>query len=328
MHVVVPFAVPMSPAGVAAWRALAWPGLARWWRAGATPLRWVGAADSFSAPHEHAVAQALGWTDVDDGCIPLAPLQAADDGVPDAGRPLALMSPAHWHLGTEQIGMTDPEALELDEATSRALLADIAPLFTSEGFDVAWGAPTRWYVAHDEMALSPTASLDRVIGRNVDPWLGTGARRIRRLQNEVQMLLHAHPQNVRREGLGLPAVNSVWFSGSGPRRPAPDRGAWPRVESRLRRPALAEDWAAWTDAWHRLDADWAAAPPAMLTLCGERGWVRLVRCDEASTPSATSDASHAPGVLQRLGRWASGWTRSAAARAPARPADWAALEGL
>jgi hypothetical protein len=112
-----------------------------------------------------------------------------------------------------------------------------------------------------------------VIGRNVDRWLGSGARLIRRLQNEAQMLLHEHPLNAERERRGLLAVNSFWLSGAG--LPQPVSGTAPRVDDRLRRHALADDWAGWAKAWEQIDDELAATPPQSLTLCGERGFVRF-----------------------------------------------------
>jgi hypothetical protein len=146
-----------------------------------------------------------------------------------------------------------------------------------------WGAPLRWYLAHESLATLATASPDRVIGRNVDAWLGSAsaARRLRRLQNELQMLLYTHPLNDERAARGLLPVNSFWLSGCGVAQPA--TGAAPVVDERLRGPALAEDWAAWVKAWDTLDAGplrellCAAESGAVcsLTLCGERGAVRL-----------------------------------------------------
>ena len=146
-----------------------------------------------------------------------------------------------------------------------------------------YGTPTAWYLAHESLAGLATASPDRVIGRNVDPWLTPGpeARRLRRLQNEVQMRLHDHPLNAAREAEGRLPVNSVWISGCG----VAQRSGWPpglQLDDRLRRPALAEDWAAWSDAWQALDAGPLAelcremkAEDAALTLCGERDALTL-----------------------------------------------------
>jgi hypothetical protein len=326
MHVVVPFAVPSSDAARSVWRALSWSGARRWWEPRRRVAREVGAIDDWSAPHERALAAALGWAQAADGLIPLAALAAAEDGVPDDGRPLAWLTPSHWHLGTEQIGMTDPQALQLDEATSRTLFDAAAPLFTSEGYGVAWASATRWYLMHEELATTRTASLDRVIGRNVDPWLGSGARRLRRLQNEVQMLWHDHPANTERERAGLPVVNSVWISGSGPRLalPAPSADA-PAVEPRLRSAALAEDWSAWAQAWAVLDREWGEAPPQRLTLCGEAGWATF-DLEPRGLPQSAVPAGP-PGRWGALKRWLGlqGPPRSVVPRHPAQAPE---LEGL
>ena len=42
-----------------------------------------------------------------------------------------------------------------------------------------------------------------------------GAINWMRLQNELQMVLHAHPVNAAREDAGKPTINGVWFWGGG-----------------------------------------------------------------------------------------------------------------
>jgi hypothetical protein len=164
--------------------------------------------------------------------------------------------------------------LQLGDVDSRALFDALRPLFVDEGFDLLWGAALRWYLVHDSLADWPAASLDRVIGRNIDPWITEtpGVRLWPRLQSEAQMLLHGHAVNARREARGLASVNSVWLSGCGVPHAT---HAEPQVDDRLRSPALGEDWAAWAEAWHTLDAGPIAAlldapDDTVLTLAGER----------------------------------------------------------
>lgn len=266
MHLVVAFAVPASEAGRRA--ALAEPRLAALLGRLAESGRDDGDTWALSPPHERALARAWGWAG-GDGVLPFAAHALRADGTEPGDLAWGLVTPAHWHVGTEQVSLIDPAALVLDETTSRALFDAVAPLFTGEGFAFVWGAPGRWYVAHESLAELPTASLDRVIGRNVDAWLGANpaARRVRRLQAEVQMLLHEHPVNRQREALGLLPVNSFWLSGCGVAQPV--SGEAVRLETRLRAPALAEDWPAWAKAWDVVEADAAAA--TRITLCGERG---------------------------------------------------------
>lgn len=237
---------------------------------------------SWSPPHERALAHALGWLG-SDGLWPWAAWQAAADGLDSRSGAWALVTPAHWHLGSQQLTLIDPDALLLDAAASRAFFNVVLPLFTSAGFELHWAAPLRWYAVHTGLQGLRSASLDRVIGRNVDAWLGSdpAAQRLRRLQAEVQMLLYTHPLNDDRQARQLPTVNSFWLSGCGPYQATPS--APPLIDARLRSPALNEDWAAWAKAWQALDEGPLAAllmasssgSPVHLTLCGERAALTL-----------------------------------------------------
>jgi len=280
MHLLVPFACDDSQACRHVLRDLALPNLSRLLARLEPSARDEGATSTFSPPHERALAAARGWRG-GDGALPFAARMAIEDGVDIGRHAWGLVTPAHWLLGRDHATMLDPAGLGLGEAESRALFAAIGELFASEGFAIAWGAPGRWYVGHDDLDGFATASLDRVIGRNVDRWLGETrspmGRLVRRLQSEAQLVLHAHPVNEAREGRGDPVVNSFWLSGCGRAQPV-DAAAEPSVDGTLREPLLAADWAAWAEAWQRLDAEAIArAEPgdATLTLCGERGAARF-----------------------------------------------------
>ena len=276
MHLIVPFAGVLSEAGRHTAQSLSLPSLEKLLARAHAGSAIGGDERSLSAPHEIALAHALGWP-VADGRLPLAARAAALDGVAVGERAVGLMTPVHLHLGTEQVTMTDPDTLSLDPADARALFDALQPLFVEVGFELLWGAALRWYLVHDSLAGWPAASLDRVIGRNIDPWIteAPGDHRWPRLQSEAQMLLHGHPVNTRREAQGLSAVNSVWLSGCGVSRHDAATHPAPQVDGRLRSAALGEDWAAWAEAWHALDAGPIAAlleagDDTVLTLAGER----------------------------------------------------------
>ncbi|MFZ4651246.1 MAG: hypothetical protein ACOYLV_11085 [Rubrivivax sp.] len=282
MHLLVPFAAVATLGGRAAAGALQapdLPGLVSLLAQLKPHPAVVGPAMSLTAPHEAVIGRLCGHAGAD-GTVPLAALQARRLGLHAQGSAWGRLAPAHWRLGTEQVSMLDPQALGLDEPASRAFLDSVRPLFESEGFAVHFAAPHCWLLAHPCLAGLPCASLDRVVGRNVDPWLPADprARLLRRLQNEVQMLWHAHPLNAAREARGELVVNSVWLSGCGAAAGLHEPVGLV-VEERLRAPALAEDLAAWQAAWRTLDAqllaglaDQARAGAAVtLTLCGEAG---------------------------------------------------------
>ena len=308
MHLLIPFAGVLSDAGRRAAAHLVLPQLQGLLQCLAPPQaadRDEADAWTLSPPHERAHARATGLHGAD-GCLPWAALRAADDGITTAGQAWGLVSPVHWHVGTDQVSLIDPDQLLLDDTSSRVLFAVMRDLFSGVGIALHYGAASRWYAAHPMLAGLPCASLDRVIGRNVDRWLGMAsgvdaAARVRRLQAEAQMLLYTHPLNDERSARGLLPVNSFWLSGCGfapsSELQAATPGALPlQIDTRLRVPALAENWPAWVQAWQTLDEGPIAAlhqaarsgERVQITLCGER--------------AAQTLATGAQGWLQRLRR--------------------------
>ena len=286
MHLLIPFASAASPPAQHVLRDLALPHLTQLLKRLVPTQRFEGDEYSLTPPHERALAQAWGWQGLD-GCLPFAAQAAAADGINVADRAWGLMTPVHWMVGRDNVILADPDALQLEESESRAIFQAVRDLFESEGFGLHWAAPTRWYLQHDSLADLSCASLDRVLGRNVDLWLQASAatathaqaelRRIRRLQNEFQMLLYPHDITNQRDARGALAVNSFWLSGCG--RPQKETTT-ERVEVNnvLRSSLLFDDWASWRDAWLQLDATVLAAlnqaakqgDAVTLTLCGER----------------------------------------------------------
>ena len=288
MHLLIPHASALSDASTHTLRDLSLPNLGRLMSVLQAGTPDMGDEYSLSPPHERALAQAHGWKG-DDGRWPWAALHAKADGIDIGMQPCGLLTPVHWHVGREHITLADPAALDLSADESRALFDAVQPLFDDDRCTLNWAAPLRWYLTHEHLEHLPCASIDRVIGRNVDLWLRgdpqasaeqlARTRWVRRLQNEVQMLLHQHPVNEAREARGALPVNSFWLSGCGRAQAAT---AAVTLDDRLRAPLLAEDWAGWADAWRALDAEVLAplasriaqGESASITLCGERGWQR------------------------------------------------------
>ena len=312
MHLLIPFASALSDAAVQVVHDLPLPNLA-WLLRRLTPTsRDEGDAFTPLPPHERALAAAWRWHALA-GALPFAARAAMADGIEVGTRAWGLVTPVHWHVGRDHVTLVDPQALALTETESRAAFDAVRDLFESVGIALEWGAPLRWYAAHESFADLPCASLDRVIGRNVERWMRFDAvdrpepRLIRRLQSELQLLLYPHPINTRREARGALTINSFWLSGCG-RFQASDEAAV-EIDNSLREALLADDWAAWADAWRALDAGRLArlreavahGEPVALTLCGERSaqrfdsvarsvWQRVAGRWQASSPPTVLEA--------------------------------------
>ncbi len=232
---------------------------------------------TLTPPHERAWGQLLGWPMVDGG-LPWAARAAQDssDG-------WAFISLCNWHVSNGQVTLGDPAHLALDADTDVVLFKAMQPFFAEDGIDLFAYKPGQWLARSPLFAELRTASLDRVIGRNIDPWLvgcETGAERlspaaqlVRRLQNEMQMLLYTHPVNDNRRL----TINSFWVHGTGALADAKLVRQAPTVVQTLRSSALQQDFIGWLEAWQSVDAEViapllarvAAGEPQRLVLCGE-----------------------------------------------------------
>ena len=282
-HLLIPFAASSSGGCREALRTLALPHLEKLLARLTATQTDTGTEDALSPPHERALARAYGLA-APDGSLPWAAWQARESGREAdgaQGQAWAWITPCHWRMGRDHILMLHPQALKLDAQDARTLVDAMRPFFAQDGITLEYDAPTQWLARGELFRSLPTASLDRVVGRDVNAWMARGdaARTLRRLQAEMQMLLYTHSLNEERERGGMLPVNSFWASGTGAL--APDSGALPaglRMPHYLRDAALRGDWAAWADAWRLLDGgecarllgELDAGHKVSLTLCGER----------------------------------------------------------
>lgn len=281
VHLLIPFAACSGGACAEAMRGLALPQLEKLLARLAPQPPDEGDAHTLSMPHERVLARECGL-DGADGLIPFAAWQVQQAQRDAGGDAWAWLTPCHWRVGTDHIAMAHPQELQLAPDESRALLEAMQPYFAEDGLQVEYDAPTLWLARGEMFRALPSASLDRVIGQVVDGWLPRteAARPIRRLQQEMQMLLYTHPVNDARTRGGLPPVNSFWVSGTGAlppgRRPAPPAGL--TITHYLRDAALRDQPGAWVAAWQQIDAQECArlakaldaGKPVAITLAGER----------------------------------------------------------
>jgi hypothetical protein len=277
MHLLIPFANCNSEACTTERRRLRLPHLEKLLARLAPGPLISGDEFSLSTPHERVLARALGLP-LTDGLIPWAALQAQ----PAEGA-WGFIAPCHWRAGGSRVAMTGVEMTDFSANESKALLAAMQPYFEEDGISLHYRLPGSWLARSELFAELATASLDRVLGRDIANWLpqGPGAARLRRLQAEMQMLLHTHPVNEARQERGLQPINSFWLTGTGVLAKSQKEvalEAHPIEIFSLREAALHDDWPAWSRAWQTLDKiELSSLLMALkqggniqLTLCGER----------------------------------------------------------
>ncbi len=251
-----------------------------------------GNETSFNAPHERALAAARGMP-LRDGHWPGAALCSDQPHTPQAW-----VHPVHLQVGMGEVTLQPASIFGLDETASRHLFDALAPLCAEDGVTLHFDHATRWRASGERLRGLRCASIDRVAGRSVAPWLpgGTEARWLQRLTSEAQMLFYTHAVNDAREAARRLPVNGVWFSAAGAVETDAMPGPSPQLADDLRDSALRGDAAGWRAAWQALDATLIArlheralrGEAFALTLCGER--------------SNTTLAPVAPGMGQRLAR--------------------------
>lgn len=117
----------------------------------------------------------------------------------------------------------------IEPAAAAALAAAIGEALEDDPRPVV-AAPGRWYGVCGALGAADWTEPEAAYGRSAWDSLprGPAAGPLRRLMNEIQMVLHDHPVNRARAAAGLPEINSVWAWGWGAEAPVPVP-TWPGV---------------------------------------------------------------------------------------------------
>lgn len=156
---------------------------------------------------------------------PLAALRLAALNLDPGSRYWLRATPVHLQATHDDVTLAGAaDDLTRDEAD--ALVSTLAAHFAPDGLAFLAPCPDDWYVGSEGSPDLCTESLPVVIGQRLRAHLprGDDAARWRRWQQEIEMLLHDHPVNVRREQEARTIVNGVWLQHGG-RLPARDTSA-------------------------------------------------------------------------------------------------------
>ena len=125
-HLLIPYAASASPGCQQAQQGLALPHLDRLLARLSPHSEYndTGEETSFSAPHERALARALGLP-AQDGRIPWAAWHRHQQGLPPHGEAWAFVTPCQWQVSTDHVTLRDPahegEVTELATANAQAI---------------------------------------------------------------------------------------------------------------------------------------------------------------------------------------------------------------
>ncbi|NTV70395.1 MAG: hypothetical protein HGA71_09635 [Azonexaceae bacterium] len=179
-------------------------------------FEWLTAHAEFSRQprkaFEDTLADCFGLADAPFG--PLRLLGETGKGEVEDGHWLCA-DPVHLRFHHERIVLADAGAFDLDVDEAHAITAALNSEFADIGrFHVA--TARRWYLQLNSTVNEKFAPISTIAGRRLDSDLTDKNGPLNRWLNEVQMFLHGHPVNARRQAEGKPAVNSVWLWGGGP----------------------------------------------------------------------------------------------------------------
>ena len=147
---------------------------------------------------------------------PLAPIRAAALGV-DTGTAYWLAAdPVTLEAGSNDVRLDAP-VRDLDADDAAALVAALNAHFADDPVSFVAARPDAWFLRADVSPALSTRPLAIVAGRMIRDSMPAGPEsgRWRRWQNEIEMLLHAHPVNAAREAAGKAPANGLWLSEGG-----------------------------------------------------------------------------------------------------------------
>ncbi len=148
---------------------------------------------------------------------PVAPLTLGFDGGEPGDEYWLRADPVHLAPRRDRLTLVDAGQLNPGAEDATALVSVLNRHFAGDNLAFRAPHPARWYLQMPGSPRLSTRELSQVAGRDIASAMPSGedSPRWRRVLTEVQMLLHDHPVNQRRESRGLLPINSVWLWGGG-----------------------------------------------------------------------------------------------------------------
>lgn len=163
-------------------------------------------------PWQAYLEQVMGFSEPTGLQLPMARLM--NEGHKETSG-LVCADPIHLQADRDTAKLIPAEMLGLSEEESTELVTDLNAFLMADNLVLSRSAAGGWYLEGmdaSQLASFPPAFL---ANRNASAYMPAGedSGQWRRLMTEIQMLLHTHPVNERREQQGKLPVNSLWFWG-------------------------------------------------------------------------------------------------------------------
>jgi hypothetical protein len=123
--------------------------------------------------------------------------------------------PVHLVLQRDSFSLAEPVPLPLQSDEIDALTAALNKHFEADKIQFFWHEK-QWFLRLEQNPNIQTTAPETAINKDIGAYLpiGEGAIQWAKFQNELQMLLFAHPVNTTREANKLPVINSLWCYGN------------------------------------------------------------------------------------------------------------------
>lgn len=191
-----------------------WPNLARLAGRGSIAQRVL---DTKLEPLHSSVIESVGLRDASDSYPSAAVIRTGASGERASGFWLRAQ-PIHFAAGLDRLTTV---VLRGDSRMNESERALLEPIFTehlqSSGLELHHACNDEWLLRSDVSLQLQTVSPEFAAANPRAEILprGRDAGNLRRLMTEMQMLLHEHPVNARRQARGLPVINAIWIHGEG-----------------------------------------------------------------------------------------------------------------
>lgn len=169
------------------------------------------------SPPSEQLCELFGLEKKADADYPVAAIsRLSDDNQPPEGFWLRA-DPVHVSADRDGLILLDATRFRLSQHDALALAAEVNRVLEPRGMQLEVPVPYRWYIRLSEPQHLITTPIERVVGKDVLPFMPGGDDRIAwiQLMNEIQMTLHAAELNQQREQEKQLPINSLWFWGTG-----------------------------------------------------------------------------------------------------------------